>query len=81
MRRMIETVRAVLAYPKRVLAMNVSNGVRDKRLTAAGGPQAVEARRACRGLASARLNAMNAAPSPKGATPSTLTFPYAPARA
>lgn len=50
MRDMIETVRALLAYPKGVLAMDESNGTCDKRFAAAGIPQTEEARRAYREL-------------------------------
>ena len=50
MRQMIETVRALLAYPKGLLAMDESNGTCDKRFAAAGIPQTVEARRAYREL-------------------------------
>ena len=50
MRHMIETVRALLAYPKGLLAMDESNATCDKRFAAAGIPQTVEARRAYREL-------------------------------
>ena len=50
MRQMIETVRALLAYPKGLLAMDESNATCDKRFAAAGIPQTVEARRAYREL-------------------------------
>ena len=50
MRQMIETVRALLAYPKGLLAMDESNGTCDKRFAAAGIPQTVDARRAYREL-------------------------------
>ncbi len=50
MRQMIETVRALLAYPKGVLAMDESNGTCDKRFAAVGAPQTIEARRAYREL-------------------------------
>jgi len=42
---MIETVRALLAFPKGLLAMDESNGTCDKRFAAAGVPQTAEARR------------------------------------
>src|SRR5271154_6169883 len=50
MQNMIETVRALLAYPKGLLAMDESNGTCDKRFAGAGIPQTVEARRAYREL-------------------------------
>ncbi len=50
MRNMIETVRALLTYPKGLLAMDESNATCDKRFAAAGIAQTVEARRAYREL-------------------------------
>jgi fructose-bisphosphate aldolase class I len=47
---MIETVRALLAYPKGLLAMDESNATCDRRFEAVGIPQTEETRRAYREL-------------------------------
>jgi len=50
MRHMSETVRALLAYPKGLLAMDESNATCDRRFAAVGTPQTEEPRRAYREL-------------------------------
>ena len=50
MRQMIETVRALLAFPKGLLAMDESNPTCNKRFAKLNIPQTVEARRAYREL-------------------------------